>query len=188
MSIKLIAGLGNPGSRYDNTRHNAGFWLLDALAKRESLSFRQESKFSGEACRFGDCWLLKPQTFMNRSGQAIAALANFYKISPEQILVAHDELDLPAGTVRLKNAGGHGGHNGLRDTISQLGGSKAFWRLRLGIGHPGNKSAVVNYVLHEPSKTERSDIDQVIDLSLDNLTMIVNGDFERAMNVLHSNS
>ena len=151
MELRLIVGLGNPGADYDKTRHNVGFWLLDSLARRYGGVFRREAKFHGEACQVSvdghPLWLLKPQTFMNRSGASVIALARFYKLVPEAILVVHDELDLPPGAVRLKRGGGHGGHNGLRDIIQQLG-SREFLRLRLGIGHPGDSRAVINYVLH----------------------------------------
>jgi len=151
--IKLIVGLGNPGKQYENTRHNAGFWFVEEVARQYQLQFRPETKFLGEVARVQsnghDVWLLKPMTFMNRSGQSIQSLANFYKISPDQILVVHDELDLSPGTAKLKSGGGHGGHNGLRDTIAALG-TPAYLRLRLGIGHPGHRDQVVDYVLHPP--------------------------------------
>lgn len=189
MTIALIVGLGNPGPNYEATRHNAGFWFVDRLAQRCGENFRPESKFHGTACRIKtstfSCWLLKPTTFMNRSGQAINALARFYKISPEQILVVHDELDLPTGVARLKKGGGHGGHNGLRDTIAHLG-NKNFMRLRLGIDHPGNSKAVVDYVLKSPSRADQEAIDMAIDNSLQVINDICTGQFDRAMNTLHS--
>lgn len=189
--IALVVGLGNPGERYEQTRHNAGFWFVDALARRHGGSFRSESKFHGEACRISldgeTLWLLKPMTFMNKSGQAIASLANFYKIAPESILVAHDELDLPPGTARLKSGGGHGGHNGLRDTISQLGNNKNFQRLRIGIGHPGHSSQVTGYVLGKPSPDEQRLMDEAISKSIDVMPLAVAGELQKAMNRLHTN-
>ncbi len=187
--IDLIVGLGNPGSQYETTRHNAGFWFLDRLAQEHGQRFRPDNKFHGEVCRItlaGQAiWLLKPMLFMNRSGQATAALANFYKIKAESILVVHDELDLPPGTVRLKQNGGHGGHNGLRDITSQLG-SKEFKRLRIAIGHPGTGCDVSGYVLNRAPKDEQQEIDNAIDAALGALSQIVSGDDEKAMNQLHS--
>lgn len=188
--ITLIVGLGNPGAKYEPTRHNAGFWFVDALARKYSGSFKSENKFHGEACKIrlgGDeVWLLKPMTFMNRSGQGIAALANFYKISPEAILVAHDELDLPPGAARLKKGGGHGGHNGLRDTIAQLGNNKDFQRLRIGIGHPGHSSQVTGYVLGKAPADEQRLMDDAIDDALEVMPLAVSGEMQKAMNQLHS--
>lgn len=187
--IRLIVGLGNPGSEYENTRHNAGFWFVDRLASEYRESFRLEKKFFGEVCKVNiagqPCWLLKPVTFMNRSGQALAAIASYYKIEPQNILVAHDELDHDAGSTRLKLGGGHAGHNGLRDIISAIG-TKDFYRLRLGIGHPGSKKQVVNYVLGQPSRDDREKVDQAIDESLLILDMVVAGEMEKAMHRLHS--
>jgi PTH1 family peptidyl-tRNA hydrolase len=187
--VTLIVGLGNPGPRYAETRHNAGFWFIDRLAAMERATFRPESKFHGQVCRLprGDCWLLKPDTFMNRSGLAAISLMRFYKIPPQRVLVAHDELDLPPGTVRLKRGGGHGGHNGLRDLLAHLG-SAEFLRLRLGIGHPGHKDAVVDYVLHEARAEEQQIIDQAIEASLGVVALIVSGDLDKAMNLLHRKS
>lgn len=188
-SIRLIVGLGNPGARYDDTRHNAGFWFVDELARQHGALFRSEPKFHGDICRISiqgnEVWLLKPGTFMNRSGQAIAALARFYKIAIPQVLVAHDELDIPVGTARFKQGGGHGGHNGLRDTIAHLSG-KDFWRLRIGIDHPGHKEQVVDYVLHAPSKVERQQMDDVIYEACKATELMVAGDTNIAMNRLHS--
>jgi len=188
--IQLIVGLGNPGAQYEQTRHNAGFWFVEAIARRHGGSFKSENKFHGEACKVlvegKELWLLKPMTFMNKSGQAIAALARFYKIDPENILVAHDELDLPPGAVRLKQGGGHGGHNGLRDTITQLGGSRDFQRLRIGIGHPGHSSQVTGYVLGKAPADEQRLMEQAIDDALDILPLAVNGELQKAMNQLHS--
>lgn len=189
--VSLIAGLGNPGPKYDQTRHNAGFWFLDEVASRLGVSFRTDGKFFGavgKAVIAGrDVWLLKPDTFMNRSGQAIGALARFYRIAPEAILVAHDELDLEPGTVRLKRGGGHGGHNGLRDTINQLA-SKEFFRLRLGIGHPGHRDLVVDYVLNKPSQEHRRAIENAIWEAEREVDAIVSGDFDAVMRNLHSNT
>ena len=155
--IRLVVGLGNPGKDYSSTRHNAGFWWVENLASIRHAQLKPENKFYGLAGRTtqggNELWLLEPQTYMNASGRAVAALARFYKITPEEILVVHDELDLPPGEVKLKKGGGHGGHNGLRDIISQLG-TTDFWRLRLGIGHPGDKAAVVDYVLNAPRREE----------------------------------
>ncbi len=188
-SIGLIAGLGNPGADYAATRHNAGFWFVDALAAAHGASLRAEAKFHGELGRAAvggrDVWLLKPTTFMNHSGRAVAAVARYYKLAPEQILVAHDDLDLPVGTARLKRGGGHGGHNGLRDIINHLG-SRDFLRLRLGIHHPGDSKAVVDYVLGRPSAADREAIEDAIARALGVMPLVVSGDLERAMNRLHS--
>lgn len=187
--IQLIVGLGNPGAQYEQTRHNAGFWFVEAVARHLGGSFRSESKFHGEACklRLGgeELWLLKPMTFMNRSGQAVAALSRFYKIAPDAILVAHDELDLPPGDIRLKTGGGHGGHNGLRDTIAQLG-TRDFQRLRIGIGHPGHSSQVTGYVLGKAPADERQQIETALDSALDVLELAVSGEMQKAMNRLHA--
>jgi len=194
MSISLIVGLGNPGTRYVATRHNVGFWLVDQLADHAQTPFRQESKFQGEVCRIvlnnTPLWLLKPTTFMNRSGQSIGAMANFYNIMPEQILVVHDELDLACGNVKLKQGGGHGGHNGLRDTVAHLGSNK-FSRLRIGIDHPrekGMNSPVADYVLKSPSKEDLEKINDVITASLAVMPQIIAGgnEFQKAMKTLHS--
>ncbi|WML91111.1 aminoacyl-tRNA hydrolase [Thiothrix lacustris] len=186
--IRLIAGLGNPGSQYDKTRHNAGFWFVDELARRYSGKFAVEKRFSGEACKLqvgsATVWLLKPMTFMNRSGLAVKQLAQFYQIPVEQILVAHDELDLDAGDVRLKQAGGHGGHNGLRDCHAHLGAD--YWRLRLGVGHPGDRSKVVDYVLSRPSLDDEIVISRAIDKAADQIELILQGDMQKAMNALHT--
>lgn len=188
-SVKLIVGLGNPGGQYEQTRHNAGFWFVEEVARQFNVQFRPETKFLGEAARVQsnglDVWLLKPMTFMNRSGQSIQALAKFYKIAPEEILVVHDELDLDPGVARLKTSGGHGGHNGLRDTIAALG-TKDFKRLRLGIGHPGDRNQVVDYVLKAASKTDRVLIDDAIYDATRVLPDLLNGDMARAMNELHT--
>lgn len=190
-SVSLIVGLGNPGPQYQGTRHNAGFWFLDALLRDYPCALRPESKFKGQACRVviqgHELWLLRPDTFMNLSGQAAGALAGFFKIAPECILVAHDELDLPPGQVRLKRGGGHGGHNGLRSLIEHLG-SREFARLRIGIGHPGHKDRVHDYVLSKPSADDRDAIQRAVDEAVATLPLIVAGEFARAMNVLHTQS
>jgi len=188
VSIELIVGLGNPGSKYEQTRHNAGFWFVEEIARLKGAHFRPESKFSGEVCKLvlegRDIWLLKPDTFMNRSGLSVHQLASFYKIPVENILVAHDELDLEPGTARLKTAGGHGGHNGLRDIIAQMG--KEFHRLRIGIGHPGHRDQVSDYVLHRASKDEQISIDNSIDSALLVLPLLAEGSWEKAVHRLHS--
>lgn len=188
VEIDLIVGLGNPGSQYEQTRHNAGFWFVEEIARLKGAHFRPETKFSGEVCKVNlegrDVWLLKPDTFMNRSGQAVYKLASFYKIPVDQILVAHDELDLDPGTARLKTAGGHGGHNGLRDIIAQMG--KEFHRLRIGVGHPGHRDQVVDYVLHRASKDEQIAIDNAIDDALRVLPLLAEGSWEKAVHRLHS--
>ena len=189
--IRCIVGLGNPGDKYQYTRHNAGFWLADRLANRFELQLRADNKFFGQTGKLslpsGDCWLLKPMTFMNRSGQSASALARFYRFVPEQILVVHDELDLPAGSVRLKKGGGHGGHNGLRDIISAVG-SKDFYRLRLGIDHPGHRDQVTDYVLSRPSREDQQKLEQAIDTSIDHIEDLLEGNFQRFMNEVHRDS
>ena len=188
-AIQLIVGLGNPGEKYTATRHNAGFWFLDELARRHGGSLRSEAKFFGETARITvdgrDVHLLKPMTFMNRSGQAVAALANFFKLPVSSILLAHDELDLDPGTVRLKRGGGHGGHNGLRDTERALG-SRDYLRLRVGIGHPGDSSLVTPWVLGRPAADDRIAIEQAIDRAADAVPQLVAGELERVMNELHT--
>ena len=188
--IKLIVGLGNPGREYDATRHNAGFWWVDGFAHAHQFTFKAESKFHGLAARGSvhgrELFLLKPQTFMNVSGRAVVALALFYKIVPQNILVVHDELDLPPGTARLKLGGGHGGHNGLKDIIAHLG-TRDFWRLRIGIGHPGERADVSDYVLNPPRREESELIEQAIQRALDVSHLIIEGKLEAAMLKLHSN-
>lgn len=184
-SIRLIVGLGNPGADYAATRHNAGFWLVDLLARQHSATLRAEGKFFSLYARTGETHLLEPQTFMNASGKAVAAVARFYKIQPDEILVVHDELDLPPGAAKLKQGGGHGGHNGLRDIIAALG-VQDFWRLRLGIGHPGNKAEVVNFVLKPPRKEEQDAIDRAIDCALDVMPAVLAGKMPEAMKDLHT--
>ena len=187
--IRLIVGLGNPGADYVGTRHNAGFWLIDLLASDLSLSFRFEKRYNSEECKLKagskDIYLLKPQTFMNRSGQAVAALARYFKIAPEQILVIHDELDLPPGTNRIKQAGGHGGHNGLRDIVNHLG-SREFFRIRVGIGHPGDSSQVINYVLHKPSVADLNAIEVANRDTLAVMPLVIEGRIDKAMQALHT--
>jgi len=187
--IRLIVGLGNPGADYVDTRHNAGFWLVEQFAADQSLSFRFEKRYNADVCIFKaagkDVYLLKPLTFMNRSGQAVAALARYYKITPEQILVMHDELDLPPGTNRIKQAGGHGGHNGLRDIVNHLG-SREFFRVRIGIGHPGDASQVTNYVLHKPSVADLGAIEAANRDTLAVMPLVFEGRIDKAMQALHT--
>ena len=187
--IKLIVGLGNPGAEYAQTRHNAGFWFVDELARSAGVSLRHESKFHGLVAKARldgqDVWLLQPQTFMNRSGLAVVALAQFYRILPDEILVVHDELDIPAGQIKLKQGGGNGGHNGLKDIQSHLS-TPAYWRLRVGIGHPGNKAEVVNYVLKPPRKEEQEAIDDCLNRAHIVLPKILAGEMNVAMQQLHT--
>jgi peptidyl-tRNA hydrolase, PTH1 family len=180
----LIVGLGNVGDQYQATRHNAGFWFIDEFAEEHNLSFRPEQRFHGAVCKLGSRWLLKPSTLMNRSGSSVAALANYYKISTNSILVIHDELDLPVDTVRLKQSGGHGGHNGLRDIINHCG--KEFWRLRVGIGHPGDRKQVIDYVLNKPSLADRQQINLQIQRALAVMSLLLAGETQKAMHQLHS--
>jgi PTH1 family peptidyl-tRNA hydrolase len=186
---KLMVGLGNPGEKYQDTRHNAGFWLLDALANEYRVSFQKEAKFFGELARIQapglDVRLLKPQTFMNRSGQSVAAVAQYFGIQPQQILVAHDELDLAPGVARLKLNGGHAGHNGLRSLVQTLG-SREFARLRIGIGRPEQQSAVVNYVLGRAGKDEQQAIDAALQAVLRHFVDLMTGADQQVMNRLHA--
>jgi PTH1 family peptidyl-tRNA hydrolase len=186
--IKLIVGLGNPGPDYARTRHNAGFWLVDELARRHGGTFRHEGKHQAELARIRiggqEIWLAKPMTFMNRSGGPVSSVLGFYKISPAEMLVAHDEIDLPSGTVRLKDAGGHGGHNGLRDLIAAQG--DGFWRLRIGVGHPGTKDVVVDHVLDRAGKDEQRIIDETIVAGADAIEVMLRDGAQIAMNKLHS--
>ncbi|ATJ82079.1 aminoacyl-tRNA hydrolase [Halomonas beimenensis] len=188
--VKAIIGLANPGTEYEATRHNAGAWLLEALARDSGTELRPDKKFLGRYARIRlgdqDLHLLEPTTFMNRSGGAVAALVQFFKLAPGERVVAHDELDLPPGTARYKTGGGHGGHNGLRDIIRALGNDKSFHRLRIGIGHPGDARLVTNYVLGRPGKADRTAIDAAIDECLATLPQAVAGDWTRAMQRLHS--
>ncbi len=187
--IRLIVGLGNPGSQYEETRHNAGFWLVDLLAQRHGGLFKTESKFHGQTCRIRiagvECWLLKPSTYVNRSGRSVSSLASYFKIPLEEMLIVHDELDLPPGEIRLKKGGGHAGHNGLRDIMSAMGGCD-FWRLRLGIDHPGSAGQVVDYVLGRPSREDAEAIGLALEKVTDTLLLIVQGEQQKVMNLLHS--
>ncbi len=187
--IKLIVGLGNPGREYEGTRHNAGFWWVDEFAREHKITYKADSKFHALVARSAmhgqDVFLLKPQTFMNVSGRSVGALAQFYKIEPAQILVVHDELDLPPGSAKLKLGGGHGGHNGLKDIIAHLG-SRDFWRLRIGIGHPGDRAEVANFVLNAPRKEEQVLIEQSMQRAQNVASLIVEGKLEAAMLKLHS--
>jgi len=188
LPLRIIAGLGNPGPEHQVTRHNAGFWFVDLLALRHGGEFRDYRKYSGETARINiagqDIILLKPTTYMNRSGLSIRQLSEFFKIAPAAILVAHDELDLPVGSVRLKHGGGHGGHNGLRDTVAQIG--EGFWRLRLGVGHPGNKTEVIDYVLTRAPRAEEDLILDAANLAADCMPLLLEQGAERAMTKLHS--
>ena len=185
--IKIIVGLGNPGPEHVLTRHNVGFWFVDALATKFGGRFRSHTRFQGEICRLPlngeEVTLLKPATYMNRSGLAIRALTDYMKVSPAETLVVHDELDLPVGDARFKLGGGHGGHNGLRDTITHIGAD--FWRLRIGIGHPGDKSQVIDYVLRRAPKEDEEKILALIATSLDALDVFLSQGPEKAMNGLH---
>ena len=187
--IKLICALGNPGDKYAQTRHNAGFWFLGKLSSTENFGLGQSSRFkalTGEFRHSGRVIrVLAPQTFMNKSGEALVPYAKFYQVAPEEILVVHDEIDLPPGITRLKKGGGHGGHNGLRDII-RLMGNGDFHRLRVGVGHPGEKSKVVSYVLNRPSSAEEQLIDASLDRVLVVMPKILDGDFAAAMNELHT--
>jgi PTH1 family peptidyl-tRNA hydrolase len=187
--LRLIVGLGNPGAQYEDTRHNAGFWWLESLARKLGVALRNEAKFHGRAGKLasaqGDIWLLCPDTFMNLSGKSVAALARFYKIPPESILVAHDELDLPPGTARLKQGGGHGGQNGLKDIHVQLGSSN-YWRLRIGIGHPGSKEAVTGHVLGKPMPVERERMLAAIEAALEVWPELAAGNLAAAQLKLHT--
>ena len=186
MAIRLIAGLGNPGRKHGRDRHNAGFWFAERLAARERVAFRAEPKFDAQVARLpGDLWLVMPQTYMNLSGNAVGALARFYRIQPEELLVAHDELDFPPGIVKLKLGGGVAGHNGLTDIAERLG-SKDFWRLRIGIGHPGDKELVPGYVLSSPSPDDRALIDDAIARSLEVVPLILAGELQAATTKLHT--
>jgi PTH1 family peptidyl-tRNA hydrolase len=191
--IRLIVGLGNPGADYTDTRHNAGFWFMDSLAQQLSVSFRFDKRFNAAEAKIQvqsltnskDIILLKPQTFMNRSGQSVGGVARYYKLLPAQILVVHDELDLAPGDNRLKQGGGHGGHNGLRDIINHLV-VKDFFRLRVGIGHPGDRNQVIKYVLHKPSISDQSAIEEANQRSLDVMPQVFEGRLDKAMQALHT--
>ncbi len=188
--IQLIVGLGNPGSEYEQTRHNAGAWLLDELARFYNVQLKPDKKFHGLAGKANikgqDVWLLFPTTYMNLSGQAVQALAQFYKIPVNNILVVHDELDLPVGVAKFKQGGGHGGQNGLRDIISKMANSKEFYRLRIGIGHPGDKAKVTGHVLGKPNRDDHAKMMAVINEAIREIDSVVTGDWPGAMNRLHS--
>lgn len=189
MSIKLIVGLGNPGKAYADTRHNTGFWLVERLAAAHRAAFRKEARFQGLTAKLatpgGETWLLLPQTFMNESGRSVGALARFYKILPEEILVVHDELDFEPGVAKLKRGGGVSGHNGLKDILGHLG-RPDFWRLRIGIGHPGDRDVVADYVLHPPRREEQPLIEEAIARGLDACPLILDGKLQAAMLKLHT--
>lgn len=188
-SLKLIVGLGNPGPEYTDTRHNAGFWFLDRLAAASGAGFSVDRKFHGEIARLVtdgvDCRLLKPMTFMNNSGRAVQAAAAYFNVAPEEMLVVHDEIDLDTGIVRLKQGGGHGGHNGLRDII-ELTGNNGFLRLRIGVGHPGHSSKVHGHVLQRPGSEEKKILDAVIADALAVMPLVINGQLNKAMSILHT--
>jgi PTH1 family peptidyl-tRNA hydrolase len=190
LPLRLVVGLGNPGPEHLVTRHNAGFWFVDLLARRQGGEWRDYRKYSGETARISlseqDIILLKPTTYMNRSGLSVRQVSDFYKIAPAEILVAHDELDLPVGSVRLKQNGGHGGHNGLRDTIAHIG--ETFWRLRLGVGHPGNKADVIDYVLTRAPPAEEDLILEAVSTAADCMPLLLEQGAERAMSRLHNRS
>ena len=188
LPLRIIVGLGNPGPEHQVTRHNAGFWFVDLLARRHGGEFRDYRKYSGETAKISvdgnELVLLKPTTYMNRSGLSIRQLSEFYKIAPTDILVAHDELDLPVGTVRLKQGGGHGGHNGVRDVIAHLGPD--FWRLRIGVGHPGAKELVLDAVLDRPPAAEQQAIEQAMSSALQIVPELLGSGAQKAMHSLHS--
>ena len=187
--IRLLVGLGNPGPEYEMTRHNAGFWFIDEVARQLGARLQPDRSYFGLVARVnrpeGPIWLLQPMTFMNLSGKSVSALARFFKIEPGEILVAHDELDVMPGDAKMKFGGSHAGHNGLKDIHAQLG-SADYWRLRLGIGHPGVKAEVVNYVLRKPPSEERESIDKAIEQSLSALDLLLAGDMERALMKIHA--
>ncbi|MBB5204614.1 PTH1 family peptidyl-tRNA hydrolase [Inhella inkyongensis] len=187
--LRMLVGLGNPGTEYEDTRHNAGFAWVDAVARELKVSLQAERSYFGLAARArtaqGDVWLLEPMTYMNLSGKSVAALARFFKIQPQEILVAHDELDLPPGEMKLKRGGSAAGHNGLKDMAAQLG-SQDFWRLRLGIGHPGQRDAVAGYVLRRAPAAERDLLQDCIHKSLPALPLLLAGEFDRATQALHA--
>lgn len=189
-AIQLIVGLGNPGAEYEQTRHNAGALFVERVAAAKGVSLAADKKYFGLVGKFShqgrDVRLLIPTTYMNRSGQSVAALANFFRIPPAAILVAHDELDMLPGIAKLKQGGGHGGHNGLRDIIAQLGNQNSFYRLRLGIGHPGDKNLVSGFVLGRAPRSEQEKLEASIDFALDVLPEMLAGDWTKAMQQLHS--
>lgn len=187
-SLRIIAGLGNPGDKYERTLHNAGFWFVDALARKHGGQFRYEKKFDTDYCRINlhgeDVWLMKPQSFMNESGTPVRGMLDYYRLRATELLVAHDEIDLPPGTVRLKKGGGHGGHNGLRDIIRHCGAD--FMRLRLGVGHPGDKSKVTSYVLKRGSGETEAAIERNVDEAVDVMPLLVDQGLNAAMKKLHT--
>ena len=187
--IKLFVGLGNPGPEYEATRHNAGFWWIDALARELKAPLVLDKNYHGQVARTivngQTVWLLKPLTFMNLSGKSVGALARFFKIAPDEVLVAHDELDIVPGQVKLKFGGSHAGHNGLRDIHAQLG-SADYWRLRIGVGHPGVKAEVINWVLKKPSQEHRAAIEECIDRSLEAVPELLRGEMEKATLLIHT--
>jgi PTH1 family peptidyl-tRNA hydrolase len=188
LAVKLIVGLGNPGRDYETSRHNAGFWVVEELARRHGGAFRAEPKFNAELARTRigghELWLVKPQDYMNNSGRVTAAVATFYKVEPPQMLVVHDELDLPAAEVRLKEGGGSGGHNGLKDLIAHVG--EGFWRLRLGVGHPGNREQVTPWLLSRSSVAEREELEPGVDTAADIVPVMIEQGSAVAMQKLHS--
>ncbi|AKJ27727.1 aminoacyl-tRNA hydrolase [Caldimonas brevitalea] len=191
--IRLFVGLGNPGPEYEATRHNAGFWWIDAVARKLGATLHADRSYHGLVARVnrpmpgveGPVWLLEPQTYMNRSGKSVAALARFFKIASQEILVAHDELDLPPGETKIKLGGGHAGHNGLKDIHAHLG-SADYWRLRLGIGHPGVKAEVPDYVLRKPSPEHREALEKAIDRTVPALDALLRGEMESALRQIHA--
>lgn len=189
MTFKLLVGLGNPGAEYEDTRHNAGFWWLDRVAMQLKARFAPERAYFGDLARVNHAgqtlWLLKPQTYMNVSGKSVAALARFFKIEPEAILVAHDELDLAPGDIKLKQGGGHAGHNGLKDIHAQLGSSN-YWRLRIGVGHPGERSEVISWVLKKPSPEHQKAIAEALDRAGGALPQLLDGDMAAATRRIHT--
>ena len=184
---RLIVGLGNPGDEYSDNRHNLGFWFIERLARDLKASLLPQGKFLGVVGRMGEMFLLQPMTFMNQSGRAVAALARFFKIQPEEILVIHDELDLQPGSIRIKQGVGNGGHNGMKDIQAHLN-TPDFWRLRVGIGHPGERNAVVNYVLNAPQREEREEIDHALNRCLLAWPKLCSGDYAAAQRLLHPKS
>jgi PTH1 family peptidyl-tRNA hydrolase len=189
--IKLFVGLGNPGPEYEATRHNAGFWWIDALAQELKVPLVLDKSYHGVVARTTakgqTIWLLEPRTFMNLSGKSVSALARFFKIKPEEILVVHDELDIVPGQLKLKFGGSHAGHNGLRDIHAQLG-SADYWRLRIGVGHPGDKSEVVNWVLQKPSQEHRLAIEKAVVRSLKAVPLLIDGEMEKATMLIHTHA
>ena len=190
-NLWLIAGLGNPGSKYERTRHNAGFWFIDALAREYGWALKADRKFHGQCCRGtidgAEAMGLKPETFMNESGQSVRAASDYFNVSVDQVLIAYDDLDLPPGVVRIKRGGGHGGHNGLRSLFSHLG-SPGFWRVRIGIGHPGVREAVTPWVLSRPDSVDEKQINEGIGRVVEVVPQLLAGQAERAMQALHTAS